>query len=82
FLTHDGAMIGAVMDAPQPGTAPFWNFAMQVADIDAAKAAVEQGGGTVRMGPVELPDEGGWLIQADDPQGARIMFTGDRQEKS
>lgn len=79
FIGHDGGMIGAMMTAPQPGTAPFWNFAFTVPDIDRAKAAVEAGGGTVRQGPVELPgDEGDWMIQIDDPQGARVMLTGKR----
>lgn len=76
FINHDGEMIGAVMDSPEKGAQPFWNFALQVADIDKAKAAVESGGGTVRMGPNELPDNSGWLIQTDDPQGAKVMFVG------
>ncbi len=80
FISHDGVMIGAVMDTPEKNIKPFWNFAMQVADIDAAKTAVETGGGTVRMGPHELPDNSGWLIQTDDPQGAKIMFVGARKE--
>lgn len=80
FIGHGGVMIGAVMDAPDKKTRPFWNFAMQVGDIDAAKTAVEDGGGTVRMGPTELPDSSGWLIQTDDPQGAKIMFVGARKE--
>lgn len=79
FINHDGGMIGAVMDLPEKDAKPFWNFAMQVADIDAAKAAVEKAGGSVRMGPHELPDNSGWLIQTDDPQGAKIMFVGTRK---
>ncbi|MEY8116915.1 VOC family protein [Falsihalocynthiibacter sp. BN13B15] len=79
FIMHDGAMIGGVMDAPEKGTQPFWNFAMQVTDIDATKETVEKAGGTVRMGPNELPDDSGWLIQIDDPQGAKIMFVGERK---
>ena len=80
FINHDGEMIGGMMEPPQKITQPFWNFAMQVTDIDAAKAAVEKSGGTVRMGPSELPDNSGWLIQADDPQGAKIMFVGARKQ--
>ncbi len=78
FINNGGAMIGAMMNAPEKETRPYWNFAHQVTDIDAAKSAVEQGGGTVRSGPMELPDNSGWLIQTSDPQGARIMFTGPR----
>lgn len=79
FINHDGKMIGAVMNSPDKETRPYWNFAMTVADIDTAKAAVEKGGGKVRMGPDELPDNSGWLIQADDPNGAKVMFTGPRK---
>jgi uncharacterized protein len=79
FINLDSNMIGAMMNARQNGTKPYWNFALQVADIDKAKAAVEKGGGTVRSGPMELPDNSGWLIQADDPTGAKIMFTGPRK---
>ena len=79
FINHGGAMIGAVMDTPEKGARPFWNFAIEVADIDAADDAIRSGSGTVRMGPHELPDNSGWLIQASDPLGAKIMFTGPRK---
>jgi predicted enzyme related to lactoylglutathione lyase len=79
FINLNGDMIGAMMDAPDPKTIPYWNFAMQVADIDKAKSAIEKAGGTVRLGPDELPDNSGWMIQADDPQGAGIMFVGARK---
>lgn len=79
FINHDSVMIGAVMDTPVKETKPFWNFAMQVADIDAARMAVEKAGGTVRTGPNELPDNNGWLIQTDDPHGAKMMFVGPRK---
>ncbi|SFF09562.1 hypothetical protein SAMN04488523_11810 [Sulfitobacter brevis] len=79
FINLNGEMIGGMMDAPEPNTAPYWNFALQVPDIDKAKTAVEKAGGTVRAGPMELPDNSGWLIQTDDPQGAKIMFVGKRK---
>ena len=76
---NDVDMIGAVMNAPQAGTVPFWNIAFTVPDIDAAKAAVATGGGTITHGPIELPgDQGDWMIQVNDPQGAKVMFTGHR----
>lgn len=76
----DTDMIGAMMNADEAGKTPYWNFAFTVPDIDAAKNAVEKGGGTVAHGPMELPgDEGDWLIQANDPQGAKVMFTGKRK---
>ena len=76
FINHDGGMIGGVMNLQQKDARPYWNFAMQFANIDVAKAAVEKADGTVRM---ELPDDSGWLIQTDDPQGAEIMFVGSKE---
>lgn len=79
FIKNGETEIGAMMDAPEDAAAPLWNFAFQVPDIDGAKAAIEAGGGTIRHGPLELPVGGDWLIQATDPQGARVMFTGARE---
>ena len=73
FIHHGELPIGAMMNAQDAGSRPAWNFAFQVADIDAAKAAVEACGGTVRQGPMEIPG-GDWLIMATDPQGAKVMF--------
>ena len=45
----------------------------------AAKAAVEAGGGTVRLGPLELPQDSDWPIQCDDPRGGKVMFPAARR---
>ncbi|MFD2741334.1 VOC family protein [Sulfitobacter aestuarii] len=79
FLNHEGDMIGAVMEMPEKDTKPYWNFALQVTHIDKARSTVEQAGGLLRIGPTELPDNAGWLIQTDDPQGAKMMFVGNRK---
>ncbi|WP_138932858.1 VOC family protein [Roseovarius arcticus] len=80
FGKGDVEMFGAMMNTQDEGAAPFWNFAFNVADIDSAKAAVESGGGTITHGPIELPgDQGDWMIQLNDPQGAKVMFTGKRK---
>lgn len=79
FIKSEGTDLGAMMDAPATGTGSFWNFAFRVADIDKTKSAIEDGGGTVRQGPTEKPS-GEWVIQASDPQGARVMFMGERKK--
>ena len=65
----DGVPSGAVMtkepDAPMPG----WRYYFRVDAIDAAVARVTRLGGTVTMGPAEVPG-GLWVAQARDPQGA------------
>lgn len=70
FIANEagGDAIGAVMRAP-PGVKPGWGFYFRVPDIEAAKAKVEQGGGTVTAGPMEVPG-GEMVINAIDPHGA------------
>jgi predicted enzyme related to lactoylglutathione lyase len=53
-------------DMPFP---PFWLPYAKVPDIQASLAAVKAGGGTILMGPREIPD-GDRIAQCLDPQGA------------
>ncbi|RYD48052.1 MAG: VOC family protein [Sphingomonadales bacterium] len=62
-----GEAVGAIMPVP-PGGNPGWFFYFRVPDIDEAKARVEALGGTVRMGPMEVPG-GEWVVSCDDPEG-------------
>lgn len=68
--SEGGEAIGAVMKAP-PGMRPRWGFYFRVPDIDAAKARIEQAGGTVAQGPMEVPG-GEMVLNAIDPQGAHF----------
>ena len=64
-----GAPTGAVM-TKTPGTpSPFWLFYVTVDGIDAAIARTTGGGGSVMMGPREVPG-GSWIVQCVDPQEA------------
>jgi uncharacterized protein len=75
FIDHDGGGIGAVY--PKPPEMPFagWNHYFRVASIDAAKALVESNGGSVMMGPHQVPDDE-WIIMGADPQGAMFALVG------
>jgi predicted enzyme related to lactoylglutathione lyase len=64
---------GGMMNHPQPGAPPAWLFYFCVEDIDAAAERVRDGGGEVLMGPMEVPD-GSWVLQGNDPQGARFAL--------
>jgi hypothetical protein len=75
FINHGGGMIGAVMTNPPGGDRPSWRFAFNVADIDAAAAKIESGGGSIQHGPVEVPG-GDMVVMASDPQGAKFMAVG------
>jgi predicted enzyme related to lactoylglutathione lyase len=52
-----------------------WLFYFGVPSIVEAKARVEQGGGQVMMGPMEVPG-GDWIVIGLDPQGAAFGLVG------
>jgi hypothetical protein len=57
-------------DMPFP---PFWLVYARVADIEASLATVRENGGTVLMGPMEIPG-GDRIAQILDPQGAAFAL--------
>lgn len=71
FLDAGGRPIGAAMKGEPAG----WRFYFHVADIDAAKAAVEAGGGKVLFGPQDVPG-GQRIIVATDPSGTQVGAVG------
>ena len=78
FVAHDDVTVGAIMRKPPQAPVSAWSHYFRVADIDAAKAAVEDAGGSIMMGPMEVPT-GDWIIQGTDPQGAFFALVGAKQ---
>jgi predicted enzyme related to lactoylglutathione lyase len=72
FGNADG-QVGGMMTKPAQIPQPCWNYYFEVADINAAAERVKSAGGTVLMGPMEVPD-GSWIVQATDPQGAHFAL--------
>jgi predicted enzyme related to lactoylglutathione lyase len=66
-----GPDIGAMMTKPKenPAPMPYWNYYINVASVTTAAETIRAGGGTVLMGPHEVPG-GQHIVQALDPQGA------------
>ena len=64
-----GHPIGGMMNRPAVMPMSWWNYYINVESIDAAKTRVEAAGGTIKMGPMEVPG-GQWVLQGQDPQGA------------
>ncbi|HEV7384578.1 MAG TPA: VOC family protein [Phenylobacterium sp.] len=69
----DGETVGAVMTKPPNVPAPVWNYYIQVDSIGAAAERVKAAGGTVLMGPQEVPNSS-WIIQGLDPQGVAFCL--------
>lgn len=69
--------VGGMMTKPAQMPMAAWLYYFTVPDIDAATAKITESGGTVRMGPMQVPG-GSWITQAVDPQGAYFAVTGPR----
>lgn len=74
FIDHDGTRLGALCGT-MPGVQPKWRFYVRVPSIAKAKQTVEDHGGTVAMGPHEVPT-GDWILIGFDPQGAEFALVG------
>jgi predicted enzyme related to lactoylglutathione lyase len=74
FFAHQGTTIGAVCGV-QPGGSQGWRYYIRVPSISKAAEAVKEGGGTVAMGPMEVPG-GDFIVIGSDPQGAEFALVG------
>jgi predicted enzyme related to lactoylglutathione lyase len=73
FLDVGDVRIGAMMNRSAPEQPLKWTFYFRVPDADAAAEQVVAGGGTVVMGPMDVPG-GERAVIAIDPQGASVGF--------
>ena len=74
FFDQQGTRIGALFDASN-GQRSHWRFYIRVPSISAAKEAAERGGGTIHMGPHQVPT-GEYVVIGSDPQGAEFALVG------
>jgi len=73
FLDVGAVRIGAMMNRMAPEQPLRWTFYFRVPDVDAAAEQVAAGGGTIVMGPMDVPG-GERIVVAVDPQGASVGF--------
>lgn len=74
FIDHAGQRIGAMMTAGAGWTTRS-TYYFNVPSIDAAVPKITGGGGTVTMGPHEVPG-GMHIVMGTDPQGAAFALVG------
>ena len=79
FIDHDARTLGAIMRRQDESQPAVWMMYFGVPSVAAAKRAIEAGGGTVLMGPHEVPG-GDWIVVATDPQGAGFGVVGPQGE--
>jgi predicted enzyme related to lactoylglutathione lyase len=81
FWDYQGVRLGAVFDPKNEGfeakneRQSRWRYYIRVFSIAKAKETVEQKGGTIAMGPHQVPT-GDWIIVGFDPQGAEFALVG------
>ena len=74
FIDHAGQRIGAMMTAGAGWTTRS-TYYFNVPSIDAVVPKIAGGGGTVTMGPLEVPG-GMYIVMGVDPQGAAFALVG------
>lgn len=74
FIYHRGERIGGMMNAGE-GMPTRWSYYFRVPSIAAAKERATARGGTIVMGPQEVPG-GDYVILGVDPQGAGFALVG------
>ena len=74
IIAADGRDIGGAVKT-QPGEPPSWLYYFGAASMAASAGTVQGAGGTVLMGPHEVPG-GAWILICKDPQGAMFALVG------
>ncbi len=74
FFAHHGTTIGAVSGCTE-GVEVGWRYYIRVPSINRAVEAVTSKGGTIAMGPMEVPG-GDHIIIGRDPAGAEFALVG------
>jgi hypothetical protein len=69
LFAQDGVAIGGMMTKPPQIPMPSWLYYFNVDSASAAVERIENAGGKVLNGPMEVPGPM-WTVQAMDPQGA------------
>jgi len=74
FLAQAGTRIGALCGV-MPGQQSKWRYYFRVPSIAKAKETAEAKGGSIHMGPHQVPT-GDYIIIGTDPQGAEFALVG------
>ena len=75
-----GQTIGGMLTKLPSVSQPCWLYYFNVDDIGTAAERVNNGGGRVLQGPIELQD-GCWITRCADPQGALFALQGTRGQR-
>lgn len=80
LISAGGQTIGGMFTKLPSVQHPCWLYYLNVDDIGTAAKRVNDFGGRILQGPIELPD-GCWIMRCVDPQGALFALQGSRSQK-
>jgi predicted enzyme related to lactoylglutathione lyase len=71
-FTYRGKPVAGMGRIMQEGQPPAWSSYVKTSDADATAAKVKEAGGTVLMGPMDIPGGAGRMTVCQDAEGAFI----------
>ncbi len=71
FFQAGGKTVGGLGPLNEEGASSAWMVHFMSPDVQATAKAIKDGGGKIRVEPMDVMGEG-WLAQATDPQGAEF----------
>jgi predicted enzyme related to lactoylglutathione lyase len=74
FFTKNEKMICGFGPTQRDGQPPAWSSYIKVEDAEATAKKVEEAGGQVHFGPIDLPNESGRMAVLQDPTGAFVCI--------
>jgi len=74
FFTKDGKMVAGFGPTQRDEQPSAWSSYIKVEDADATTQQVEEAGGQVHFGPIDLPNESGRMAVLQDPTGAFVCI--------
>ena len=80
LFSSAGQTIGGMLTKLPSVPEPCWLYYFNVDDIGTAAKRVNDGGGRILQGPIELQD-GCWIARCADPQGALFALQGARGQR-
>jgi uncharacterized protein len=78
LMQIDGKDAVGIMKKPKAMPNSFWGYYFLVDGINAGTARIKENGGSVMMGPYQVPG-GSWIVTGTDPQGAFFSLMSNAQ---
>ncbi|MGQ0642782.1 MAG: VOC family protein [Gemmatimonadaceae bacterium] len=73
LFQRNGRDLGGLMNKPDPNMPSAWTYYFRVPNVNEGAARITANGGSIMMGPMEVPG-GDMIVMTTDPQGAAFAL--------